>query len=82
MVLKATVSHFEDVDSHKVYVTNVDNGSSKWQLKFRYSEFEIFYKNVKPDVAGVIFPGLCRTMLNTPLTSLCCKKAKAVSLEG
>lgn len=57
-VLKTTVSHFEDQESHKVYVTNIENDGTKWQLKKRYSEFEILHKAIKGDVAGVIFPGI------------------------
>merc|ERR1719162_121116 len=61
MVLKASVTHFEDVSvgstTTKAYVINVDNNGTKWQLKKRYSEFEAFHKVVKPDVPGVIFPG-------------------------
>jgi hypothetical protein len=64
MVLKATVTHFEDQDAHKVFITNVDNDGTKWQLKKRYSQFETFYKAIKPDVGGVIFPGnVCSRVL-------------------
>ena len=68
MVLKATVSYFEEEDSYKVYVTSVEKDGVSWRLKIRYSRFEALLQAIKQDVVDVPFPGdISVTVLCVPL---------------